>query len=162
MRIRCVLLLALLALGCRKEEKSLRTEREGPVTTLSVQGAKPNVRLIAPLANGEWRIPAGDYAHTRFSPLAQIDAGNVGNLKMITALQTGVPRGHEGSPLVVGHTMYAVTPFPNNLIAVDLTKPGGQLKFLYEPHPDPRAVGIACCDLVNRGAVYADGKVVGA
>ena len=160
MRIRCVLLLALLALGCRKEEKSLRTEREGPVTTLSVQGAKPNVRLIAPLANGEWRIPAGDYAHTRFSPLAQIDAGNVGNLKMITALQTGVPRGHEGSPLVVGHTMYAVTPFPNNLIAVDLTKSGGQLKFLYEPHPDPRAVGIACCDLVNRGASYGEGKIV--
>ena len=56
--------------------------------------------------------------------------------------------------------MYVVTPFPNNLIAVDLTKPGGAVKWIYEPHPDPRAVGIACCDVVNRGASYADGKII--
>ena len=53
------------------------------------------------------------------------------------------------------NTMYVVTPFPNNLIAVDLTKPGGATKWVYEPHPDNRAVGIACCDVVNRDAVYA-------
>lgn len=56
--------------------------------------------------------------------------------------------------------MYVVTPFPNNLLAIDLTRIGGALKFTYEPHPDPRAVGIACRDSVNRGAQYADGKIV--
>src|SRR6185369_6819115 len=56
--------------------------------------------------------------------------------------------------------MYVVTPFPNNLLAIDLTKPGGALKWAYEPHPDRRAVGIACCDVVNRGATYADGKII--
>ncbi len=56
--------------------------------------------------------------------------------------------------------MYIVTPFPNNLIAVDLTKPGGALKWIYQPHPNPQAVGIACCDVVNRGASYADGKII--
>ena len=154
------LLLATASLAaCKQEEQTkLRTEREGGVT--AVEGVRPNVRLVAPVPNGEWRLPAGDYAHVRYSPLAQLDTSNAGNLGVITTLATGVAKGHEGGPLVVGHTLYAVTPFPNNLIAVDLTKPGGQLKFLYEPHPDPRAVGIACCDVVNRGATYADGKIV--
>ena len=75
------------------------------------------------------------------------------NLHVVTTFSTGVPHGHEGQPLVFGNTMYVVTPFPNNLIAVDLTKPGGAIKWIYEPHPDQRAVGIACCDVVNRGAV---------
>ncbi len=74
------------------------------------------------------------------------------NLHVVTTFSTGIPHGHEGQPLVFGDTMYVVTPFPNNLIAVDLTKPGGAVKWIYEPHPDQRAVGIACCDLVNRGA----------
>jgi hypothetical protein len=60
---------------------------------------------------------------------------------------------------VFGNTMYVVTPFPNDLIAVDLTKPGGAIKWIYQPHPDRRAVGIACGDVVNRGASFADGKI---
>ncbi len=56
--------------------------------------------------------------------------------------------------------MYVVTPYPNNLIAIDLTKGTGAVKFVYQPHPDPRAQGIACCDVVNRGASYADGKII--
>ena len=120
-----LLVAAAVVLGCRKEDetKSMRTERVGAVT--NVEGAKPNVRLIAPVPSGEWRLPAGDYAHVRFSPLAQINTGNAGNLKVITTLSTGVAKGHEGGPLVVGDTMYVVTPFPNNLIAIDLRKPGG-------------------------------------
>jgi PQQ-dependent dehydrogenase (methanol/ethanol family) len=43
---------------------------------------------------------------------------------------------------------------------VDLTKPGGAIKWIFEPHPDPRAVGIACCDVVNRGASFANGKII--
>ena len=105
-------------------------------------------------------MPAGDYANTRFSPLDQINNTNVKSLKVITTLSTGIPHGHEGQPLIVNNTMYVVTPFPNNLIAVDLTKPGGALKWVYQPNPNPRAVGIACCDLVNRGASFADGKIV--
>ena len=116
--------------------------------------------MIAPVAGNEWTLPAGDYANTRFSSLAQITTANVANLKVMTTLSTGIPHGHEGNPLVVDNTMYVVTPFPNNLIAVDLTKPGGALKWIYEPHPDPRSVGIACCDVVNRGASYADGKII--
>jgi PQQ-dependent dehydrogenase (methanol/ethanol family) len=120
----------------------------------------PDVRFISEVPNGEWRLPAGDYANTRYSPLARINTGNVSGLRIVTSLSTGIPHGHEGQPLIVNGTMYIVTPYPNNLIAVDLSKPGGALEWVYQPHPDPTAVGKACCDVVNRGASYADGKII--
>jgi alcohol dehydrogenase (cytochrome c) len=125
-----------------------------------IAGAAPQVRLISDVPNGEWHLPAGDYANTRFSPLSQITTENVSNLRVVTTFSTGIPRGHEGNPLVVDGTMYVVTPFPNILYALDLTQPGAPMKWQYDPKADPRAVGIACCDVVNRGASYADGKVI--
>ena len=109
---------------------------------------------------GEWTMPGRDYVNSRFSPLDAINTSNVAQLKVATTMATGLLHGHEGQPLVVGTTMYVVTPFPNLLLAVDLTKPGGALKWSYAPNPDERSVGIACCDIVNRGAVYADGKII--
>ena len=87
-------------------------------------------------------MPTGDYAGLRYSTLDAITPSNVKNLRVITTFSTGIPNGHEGQPLVIGGTMYVVTPFPNNLIAVDLSKPGGAIRWVYQPHPDRRAVGI--------------------
>jgi PQQ-dependent dehydrogenase (methanol/ethanol family) len=129
-------------------------------TTTDIKGASEGVELIAPVANGQWTLPGGDYAHTRFSPLDQITPKNVSRLTVRDTFSTGIPRGHEGGPLVVNDTMYVVTPYPNRLIAIDLNKPGGPVKWTYEPGPEPVSVGLACCDVVNRGASYADGKVV--
>jgi len=154
-----VLPFGLAALGCHREGAPTPDIAHTAPSSL-VEGARADIKLVAPLPAGEWHLPGGDYAHTRYSPLAQITTTNAGSLKVITTVSTGIPRGHEGGPLVVGHTMYVVTPFPNNLMALDLTKPGGALLWMYEPHPDPRAVGIACCDVVNRGASYADGKIL--
>jgi PQQ-dependent dehydrogenase (methanol/ethanol family) len=109
---------------------------------------------------GEWRLPALDYANSRYSELDQIDRSNVAQLVVTSTSTTGIPQGHEGQPLIVGDTMYVVTPFPNYLVAYDLTKPGLPMKWKFEPHPDPTSVGKACCDVVNRGASYADGKIV--
>src|SRR5579884_3111256 len=122
--------------------------------------APTNFQTISPLPDGEWTLPAGDYANTRYSPLDQINTKNVSNLKIIGTMSTGIPHGHEGQPLVVNGTMYVVTPFPNDLIALDLSKPGFPMKWKYEPRPDPQSQGVACCDVVNRGASYADGKIV--
>ena len=109
---------------------------------------------------GKWRLPALDGANSRYSQLDQINAGNVHRLEQVASWSTGISRGHEGQPLVVGDTMYVVTPFPNYLLAFDITKEGFPLKWKYEPHPDPTAVGKACCDVVNRGASYHDGKII--
>ena len=48
----------------------------------------------------------------------------------------------------------------DGLIALNLTKPGFPQKWTFEPHVDIRSVGIACCDVVNRSAVYAAGKII--
>jgi PQQ-dependent dehydrogenase (methanol/ethanol family) len=126
----------------------------------AIAGAMPGIRMISPLPGAEWKLPNGDLAGTRYSTLDQINTANVAALKPVNVMQTGIPNGHEGGPLVVGDTMYVVTPFPDKLIAIDLTKPDGPLKWSFNPHPDPRSVGIACCDIVNRGASYADGKII--
>jgi lanthanide-dependent methanol dehydrogenase len=125
-----------------------------------IPGSQPGIHLVSPLPTGDWTMPAGDYANTRFSPLSQINTGNVKNLHVVGMMADGIPHGHEGGPLVVNKTLYMVTPFPNYLIALDLTKPGYPMKWRFEPNPDGRSQGIACCDVVNRGASYADGKLI--
>ena len=146
-----------LALACSGEKPENGRPQAPQGTT---PGAVPGLKLVADLANGTWPMPTGDYGNLRFSPLSQIDTTNVQNLHPLTTMSTGINHGHEGQPLVIDNTMYVVTPFPNNLIAVDLTKPGGAIKWIFEPHPDPRSVGIACCDVVNRGASFANGKII--
>ena len=56
--------------------------------------------------------------------------------------------------------MYLVTPFPNLAYALDLSKPGNPIKWSYAPNPTPVAIGKACCDTVNRGGAYANGKII--
>lgn len=99
-----------------------------------------------------------DYQNTRFSDLDEITTGNVRRLKVAWTFSTGVLRGQEAAPIVAGSTMYVVTPYPNILYALDLTDPGST-RWSYEPKPLAAAQGVACCDVVNRGAAYADGRV---
>nr|WP_292174018.1 methanol/ethanol family PQQ-dependent dehydrogenase [Mesorhizobium sp.] len=113
----------------------------------------------APPDDGQWTMPAKNYASTRYSELAEINAGNVKNLQVAFTFSTGVNKGQEAAPLVVGSTMYIVTPFPNIVYALDLSKPGAPIKWKYEPNPEPAAQGVACCDVVNRGAAFTDGRI---
>ncbi len=106
------------------------------------------------------RRASGDYANTRYSPLSQINASNVARLKVAWTFSDSVTFGHEAAPLVVGDTMFVVTPYPDIAYALDLSKPGAPIKWEYEPHPDPMSIGKACCDAVNRGPTWADGKLV--
>ena len=109
--------------------------------------------------SGDWPTSAHDVQGTRFSPLEQISARNVTGLKLAFSFATGVERGQEAAPLVIGDTMYLVTPFPNYVYALDLTQPSGPVKWKFDPKADVSAQGVACCDLVNRGVGYADGRV---
>ncbi|GLK71224.1 methanol dehydrogenase [Ancylobacter dichloromethanicus] len=99
-----------------------------------------------------------DYANTRYSRLDQIDAANVGRLKVAWTFSTGALRGHEGSPLVVDGVMYVHAPFPNAVYALDLDHDGRML-WKYQPRQSADTAAIMCCDLVNRGLAYADGMV---
>jgi PQQ-dependent dehydrogenase (methanol/ethanol family) len=91
--------------------------------------------------------------------LAQLTAANVAQLHPMWTYSTGRIQGHEGTPLVVNNTMYIVTPLPDEAVALDLTK-NGAVKWKHTPSVNPWAEGIACCDIVNRGWAYADGKLI--
>jgi lanthanide-dependent methanol dehydrogenase len=110
-------------------------------------------------AGAQWLTPSGTPGGSRFSVLSDINAANVSALVEDFAFPTGTIASHQGQPLVVGDTMYIVTPFPNKLIALDLTRPGTK-RWTFDPAADIYARGVACCDVVNRGAVYADGKII--
>ncbi|MFL4987421.1 MAG: methanol/ethanol family PQQ-dependent dehydrogenase [Microvirga sp.] len=113
----------------------------------------------APAEDGQWTMPAKNYASTRYSELAEINADNVGKLQVAFTFSTGVNRGQEAAPIVVGGTMYVLSPYPNILYALDLTKDGAPLKWKYEPKPEAASQGVACCDVVNRGPIFSGGKI---
>src|SRR5215469_1185176 len=120
--------------------------------------ASADADLNQKMANpADWAAQAGDDANLRYSELKQINTGNVGKLQVAWTLSTGVLRGHEGSPLVIGDTMYIQTPFPNNVYAVNLKDQ--TFRWKYEPKQDQDVVPVMCCDTVNRGLAYGDGKI---
>jgi lanthanide-dependent methanol dehydrogenase len=98
----------------------------------------------------QWVMPAGNFANTRFSELKQINTENVHKLMPAWTFSTGVLRGHEGAPLVIGDTMYVHAPFPNTVFALDLNN-DGKIIWKYEPKQDPNVIPVMCCDTVNRG-----------
>ncbi|THC43277.1 methanol/ethanol family PQQ-dependent dehydrogenase [Massilia sp. Mn16-1_5] len=108
---------------------------------------------------GEWHMAARDYGNTRFSPLGEITPANLPKLSLAFTFSTGVLRGHEAAPVVADNTMFIVTPYPNLVYALDLTKPGAPQKWKFDPKPAASSQGVACCDVVNRGVVYSDGKL---
>lgn len=104
-------------------------------------------------------MPTIDYANTRYSKLDQINKDNVGDLQVAWTFSTGVLRGHEGGPLVIGDVMYVHTPFPNIVYALDLND-NGRIIWKYEPKQDPDTIPVMCCDTVNRGVAYGNGKII--
>ena len=113
----------------------------------------------SPADDGNWTMPAKNYAATRFSGLNQITSANVGKLRLAFRFATGANEGFEAPPLVVGSTMFIVTPWPTKLIALDLTRPTAPPKWVYDPKPARPARGRACCGPVNRGAFFSNGRL---
>src|SRR5246500_69427 len=131
-----------------------------PVLALVAGVASANDELIKLSKDpNQWVMPTGNYANTRYSELNQINKDNAKNLRPMWTFSTGVLRGHEGGPLVLGDVMYVHTAFPNNVFALDLNK-NGQILWKYEPKQDPSVIPVMCCDTVNRGVAYGDGKII--
>ncbi len=105
-----------------------------------------------------WCIQQHDYAGHRYSTLDQINTKNAGSLQVAWTFATGVLRGHEGSPIVVGNRMFLHTPFPNIVFALNLDDEN-KIVWKYTPKQDPSVIPVMCCDTVNRGVQWADGKI---
>ena len=121
--------------------------------------ALANADVEKNIANSKnWAMQAGDMFNQRYSKLSQINADNVAKMQVAWTFSTGVLRGHEGSPLVIDGRMYLHSPFPNKVFAVDLDTQ--KILWKYEPKQDPAVIPQMCCDTVNRGLAYAEGKVI--
>jgi lanthanide-dependent methanol dehydrogenase len=130
------------------------------VTALFAGSAQANDDLIKMSQNPkDWVMPTGDYANQRYSKLNQINVQNASKLQVAWTFSTGVLRGHEGAPLVIGDIMYVHGPFPNPVYALDLAH-DHKILWRYEPKQDPNVIPVMCCDTVNRGPAYADGKII--
>jgi lanthanide-dependent methanol dehydrogenase len=146
------------ALACQRPAPDREPETRPAVALPSGEG-RARIPSWVPADDGQWRQAPKDSSATRYSELDQINTKTVAGLQLAWSFSTGVLRGHEAAPLVVDDTMYVVTPFPNILYAFDLTKAAPSPKWVYQPKPEKAAQGVACCDIVNRGAAYDDGKV---
>jgi PQQ-dependent dehydrogenase (methanol/ethanol family) len=137
----------------------LLTSCIGAAAALVASSASGNEQLQKMSQNPkEWVMPTGDYSNSRYSQLKQITADNVGKMQVAWTFSTGVLRGHEGGPLIIGDVMYVHGPFPNPVFALDLNN-DGKILWKYEPRQDPDVIPVMCCDTVNRGLAYADGKI---
>ena len=160
-RHRPVMLLAawsVFAAGCTREREPGPAHDPAAAAALP-PGTSTGATATLDAEDGQWTMPAKSYAALRYSQLAEITTANVSKLHPAWTFSTSVLRGHEEPPLIVGSTMYIVTPYPNQLYALDLAN-AGAIKWKYDPEPASAAQGVACCDVVNRGPAYANGLVV--
>lgn len=140
---------ATLAQNTSNPAPSGKTSSTAASASLTTAAASPN----------NWAMPTLDYANTRYSHLNQINSSNASKLQVAWTFSTGVLRGHEGQPLVIGNVMYLVTPFPNNVFALDLND-HERIIWQYTPTQNPEVIPVMCCDTVNRGVAYGDGKII--
>ena len=109
---------------------------------------------------GQWTMPLGDYAATRYSALADINAGNVAQMRPVFTYDTGIPRGHEAAPLVVNGIMYLVTPFPNSVDRARpfAAEPSGQMALSPSRSSRARRASPAATSSIAAPS-YADGRL---
>src|SRR5512135_689991 len=103
-----------------------------------------------------WLAHGRTYGEQRYSPLSQINDGNVDKLGLAWSFATATTRGLQASPIVVDGVIYTTGTW-SVVWALD-AKTGRQL-WNYDPEV-PRAWGrYLCCDAVNRGVAVWKGAV---
>jgi lanthanide-dependent methanol dehydrogenase len=112
-----------------------------------------------------WPDMAQNLGLQRHSDLKDINKEKVGNLQLAWSQSTGALRGHVGQPVVVNvdgkPMMFFVSAWPNIVQALDLSNPDNPVQvwsYNKDTDRDVSAVPRSCCDVVNRGVNYAEGK----
>ena len=122
----------------------------------------PHAAMHVPLAllgnvpDGEWLNNGRDHAEQRFSPLTQINDGNVSQLGLAWSVDLDTARGQESTPLMHDGVLYITTAW-SKVQAYDAAT--GALKWAYDPKVPREVLVHVCCDAVNRGVALYGGKV---
>jgi len=146
--------LALAACGRGNGEKAAEAAAAAAKRPAAVDAA----RLVA--ADGDvanWLSYGRTYDEQRFSPLEQINADNVSQLKLAWFYDLDTAhRVQESTPLVIDGVMY-VTSAWSKVFALNAAT--GDRVWTYDPKvPGEWAVN-ACCDVANRGVAAWNGKI---
>ena len=112
---------------------------------------------LASPAAGEWTSDGRDYSAQRYSPLTQIDAGNVGQLGLAWFDDLGTFRGVEATPLYADGVLYNILPF-NVTIAYDART--GERLWTYDPQVPREYSRYSCCEPVSRGLAMSGDKII--
>jgi quinohemoprotein ethanol dehydrogenase len=126
-----------------------------PAAPVTAAAAIDAARLAAPEPD-QWVTPGRDANGTYFSPLTDINAGNVAQLGFAWDYRLGTHRGLEATPIVVDGAMYAVGNF-GRVYALDAAS--GRELWTYDPQIDGQWARYPCCDAVSRGLAAFDGRL---
>ena len=110
----------------------------------------------ADLEPGSWLTHGRDYGEQRYSPLDQISAGNVADLGLAWTFDLETRRGLEATSLVVDGVLYTTATWS---VVVALDAATGELLWRHDPGVPRRHASRICCDVVNRGVAFWEGKV---
>lgn len=123
---------------------------EGPSEVGVATGTAPTDADLLRVAPGNWLTFNRDYAGDRFSPLREINTGNVARLQPRCMLQLGEIGSFETSPIVYEGTMYLTT--VHKIFAVDGASCAVLWSYTYAPVDPEHIPG-------NRGVALYHGKV---
>ena len=153
MRVTAFVLFAVLLFACSRQEPPAAPVVVGEAPVIAAQ---PAASAPAP-ADTDWPLHGNDTQEQRYSTLDQINLDNVEQLGVAWSFDLYTERGVEATPLVVDGVMY-VTGSWSMVYALDARS--GALKWFFDPQVDRAFLAKGCCDAVNRGVAYADGKVI--
>ena len=115
-----------------------------------------NAKTKKGIADVEWRTHGNDFGEQRFSSLDQINKASVEQLGLAWSFDITTKRGVEATPLMIDGVLY-VTGSWSVVYALDAVN--GKPLWIYDPKVDRSFLSKGCCDAVNRGVAYADGKI---
>jgi glucose dehydrogenase len=142
--------------GCQRETPAPVTRATAPAPAMAAPAANVSAARLAADEPDEWLTSGRDANGTYYSPLKDIDTGNVARLGFAWDYDLGTHRGQESTPLVIDGVMYATSNF-GRVYALDAVT--GKELWTYDPHIDGQWARYACCDAVNRGLVAFDGRL---
>src|SRR5271165_3429853 len=107
----------------------------------------------------EWLTYGLTPGETRYSPLNQINAGNVSRLGLAWSYDVGQGGGNqEATPLIFDGTLYGITNW-SIVFAVDART--GKERWRWDPEVNQTAVfPKICCGVVNRGLALYGGNII--
>jgi len=130
-------------------------------TAAGISGQSGPTKAAPGTKNGEWPAYGADLAHTKYSPLDQINADNFSKLEIAWRFKTdnlGTRPEYklEGTPLMVGGVLYATAGTRRSVVALDAGT--GELLWVHGEHEGERGAA-APRQLSGRGLAYwTDGK----